>query len=112
MRGGLSGEVEQYLTYDNGGGRLVSSAEDQTLRQIAEISGGTFVRGEGHERSGGHQTLREILIQEVAYRSPATSHAENPVCEDFSHRYFLLACAVRLPGCRHFSMTAVGIEHS
>jgi Ca-activated chloride channel homolog len=84
MRGGLGGQVEQYLTYDDGGDRLVSSAEDQTLRQIAEISGAKFVRGENDEQVD--QTLNEILIR----GRPIAGYSANPVREDL-YRYFLAA---------------------
>ncbi len=84
MRGGLNGEVDQYLTYDDGGDRLVSSAEDQTLRQIAEISGGRFVRGENDDQVD--QMLKEILIQ----GRPIAGYSADPVREDL-YRYFLAA---------------------
>jgi Ca-activated chloride channel homolog len=84
MRGGLNGEVDQYLTYDDGGDRLVSSAEDQTLRQIAEISGGRFVRGENDDQVD--QMLKEILIQ----GRPIAGYSANPVREDL-YQYFLAA---------------------
>jgi Ca-activated chloride channel homolog len=84
MRGGLGGQVEQYLTYDNGGDRLVSSAEDQTLRQIAEISGARFARGENDRQVD--QALGEILIQ----GRPIAGYNANPVRENL-YRYFLAA---------------------
>jgi Ca-activated chloride channel family protein len=84
MRGGLGGQVEQYLTYDEGGDRLVSSAEDQTLRQIAEISGAKFVRGENDQQVD--QMLREILIT----GRPIAGYSADPVREDL-YRYFLAA---------------------
>jgi len=84
MRGGLNGEVQQYLTYDDGGDRLVSSAEDQTLRQIAEISGGRFVRGENDDQVD--QMLREILIQ----GRPIAGYSAAPIREDL-YQYFLAA---------------------
>jgi len=81
---GLNGEVQQYLTYDDGGDRLVSSAEDQTLRQIAEISGGRFVRGENDDQVD--QMLREILIQ----GRPIAGYSAAPIREDL-YQYFLAA---------------------
>jgi uncharacterized protein YegL len=83
MRGGLAGEVDQYLTEDNGP-RLVSRAEDQTMRQIAEISGARFVRGEDDQQVDA--TLQDILIQ----GRPIAGYSANPIREDL-YRYFLAA---------------------
>jgi len=83
MRGGLGGEVDQYLT-DEGGSRLVSRAEAKTLRGIAEKSGARFVRAENGRQV--EEALDEILVQ----GRPVAGYYSNPVRKDL-HRYFLAA---------------------
>jgi Ca-activated chloride channel homolog len=89
MSGGLSGEVRQYLTEDDGE-RLVSRAEDQTMREIAEVSGGQFVRGENDQQVDG--VMQDILI----HGRPISGYNANPIREDL-YRYFLgaaFACLI------------------
>ncbi|OLC90411.1 MAG: hypothetical protein AUH86_23090 [Acidobacteria bacterium 13_1_40CM_4_58_4] len=83
MRGGLGGEVDQYLT-DEGGSRLVSRAEAKPLRGIAEKSGARFVRAENGRQV--EEALDEILVQ----GRPVAGYYSNPVRKDL-HRYFLAA---------------------
>jgi Ca-activated chloride channel homolog len=89
MRGGLGGEVAQYLT-DDGGSRLVSRAEAKTLREIAETSGGSFVRAENNQQV--EQALSEILIQ----GRPVAGYRSDPVRKNL-YLYFLgaaFACLI------------------
>jgi Ca-activated chloride channel homolog len=82
MRGGLAGEVDQYLT--QGGSRLVSRAEAKTLREIAEKSGARFVRAESDRQV--QEVINEILIQ----GRPVAGYRSDLVRKDF-YRYFLAA---------------------
>jgi Ca-activated chloride channel family protein len=82
MRGGLAGEVDQYLT--EGGSRLVSRAEAKTLREIAEESGARFVRAESDRQV--QDVINEILIQ----GRPVAGYRSDLVRKDF-YRYFLAA---------------------
>jgi Ca-activated chloride channel homolog len=89
MRGGLAGDVSEYLTEDDGE-RLVSRAEDQTMRQIAEVSGARFVRAENDAQVD--EAVREILIQ----GRPISGYSADPIREDL-YRYFLgaaFACLI------------------
>lgn len=83
MRGGLGGEVDQYLT-EEGGARLTSRAEAKTLREIAERSGGRFVRGENDRQVD--EALSEILTQ----ARPVAGYRANLVRRDL-YLYFLVA---------------------
>lgn len=82
MRGGLAGEVDQYLT--ERGSRLVSRAEAKTLREIAEKSGARFVRAESDRQV--HEVIDEILIQ----GRPVAGYHSDLARKDF-YRYFLAA---------------------
>lgn len=82
MRGGLAGEVDQYLT--EGGSRLVSRAEAKTLREIAEKSGARFVRAESDRQV--QEVINEILIQ----GRPVAGFRSDLMRKDF-YRYFLAA---------------------
>jgi Ca-activated chloride channel family protein len=91
MRGGLEGEVDQYLT--EGGARLVSRAEAKTLREIAEKSGGRFVRAESDRQV--QEVVDEILIKD----RPVAGYHSDLVRKDL-YRHFLAAA---------FACLAVGI---
>jgi Ca-activated chloride channel family protein len=82
MRGGLSGDVDQYLT--EGGSRLISRAEAKTLREIAEKSGARFVRAESDRQV--QEVINEILIQ----GRPVAGYRSDLVRKYF-YRYFLAA---------------------
>jgi Ca-activated chloride channel homolog len=82
MRGGLAGEVDQYLT--ERGSRLVSRAEAKTLREIAEKSSARFVRAESDRQV--QEVINEILIQ----GRPVAGYRSDLVRKDF-YRYFLAA---------------------
>ena len=82
MRGGLAGEVDQYLT--EGGSRVVSRAEAKTLREIAEKSGARFVRAESDRQV--QEVINEILNQ----GRPVAGYRSDLVRKDF-YRYFLAA---------------------
>lgn len=89
MRGGLAGDVSEYLTEDDGE-RLVSRAEDQTMRQIAEISGARFTRAESEQQV--NDVINDILIQ----GRPISGYNADPIREDL-YGYFLgaaFACLV------------------
>ena len=83
MKGGLGGEVDQYLT-DERGSRLVSHAEAKTLREIAEKSGARFVRAENDRQV--EQALDEILVRGRS----VGGYDSNPIRKDL-YRYFLSA---------------------
>jgi Ca-activated chloride channel family protein len=83
MRGGLGGDVDQYLT-DEGGSRLVSRAEAKTLREIAERSGARFVRAENDRQV--EEALDEILVR----GRPVAGYHSNSIQKDL-YRYFLAA---------------------
>lgn len=83
MQGGLQGSVAQYLTEDSGE-RLVSRAEDETMRQIAEVSGARFIRAESDQQVDN--VVKDILIQ----GRPIAGYSANPMLEDV-YRYFLAA---------------------
>ncbi len=88
MRGGLAGDVSEYLTEDDGE-RLVSRAEDQSMRQIAEVSGARFVRAENDQQVDN--VINDILIQ----GRPVSGYSASPLREDL-YRYFLGAAFVCL----------------
>lgn len=83
MRGGLAGDVNEYLTEDDGE-RLVSRAEDQTMRQIAEVSGARFVRAENDRQVD--DVIHDILVQ----GRPISGYNASPIREDL-YQYFLAA---------------------
>ena len=83
MRGGLGGQVDQYLT-EEGGSRIISRAEAKTLREIAEKSGARFVHAESDRQVD--EVLDEILIQ----GRPVAGYHSNLVRKDL-YRYFLAA---------------------
>lgn len=83
MKGGLRGEVHQYLT-DEDGSRLVSRAEAKTLREVAEKSGASFVRAENDRQVS--EAVDEILVQ----GRPVAGYHSDPVRKDL-YRYFLAA---------------------
>jgi Ca-activated chloride channel family protein len=90
MRGGLGGDVQQYLT-DEDGSRLVSRAEARTLREIAERSGAHFVRTENDRQVD--DAVNEILVQ----GRPVAAYHADPVRKDL-YRYFLAAAFACLVG--------------
>jgi len=82
------GQVVKYLTRE-GGARIVSRAEQKTMRDIAERTGGSFYRGEDDRAID--RALDEILVQ----GRPIAGYSANPVRQDL-YEYFLLAAFASL----------------
>jgi Ca-activated chloride channel family protein len=82
------GQVVKYLTRE-GGARIVSRAEQKTMRDIAERTGASFYRGEDDRAID--RALDEILVQ----GRPIAGYSANPVRQDL-YEYFLLAAFASL----------------
>lgn len=82
------GQVVQYLTRE-GGARIVSQAQAQTMREIADRTGGRFFRGEIEQQVD--VALDQILVQ----GRPISGYQANPVREDL-YEYFLMAAFASL----------------
>ena len=77
------GQVVKYLTRE-GGARIVSQAQAQTMREISDRTGATFFRGEDERQVD--RALDDILIQ----GRPIAGYQANPVRQDL-YEYFLMA---------------------
>jgi len=82
------GQVVKYLARE-GGARIVSRAEQKTMREIAERTGGSFYRGEDERQLD--RALDEILVQ----GRPIAGYSANPIRQDL-YEYFLLAAFASL----------------
>ncbi len=83
MAGGLNGRpVRYYQSYD--GVRLVSQAQDRSMREVSEQTGGRFVRGELDEQI--NQVMEEILVDS----RPVSGFESSAVRRDL-YIYFLMA---------------------
>ncbi len=77
------GQVVKYLTRE-GGARIVSQAQAQTMREIADRTGAIFYRGEDERQVD--RALDDILVQ----GRPVAGYQANPVRQDL-YEYFLMA---------------------
>jgi hypothetical protein len=82
------GQVVKYLTRE-GGARIVSAAQAQTMREISDRTGATFFRGEDERQVD--RALDDILVQ----GRPIAGYQANPVREDL-YEYFLMAAFASL----------------
>jgi len=82
------GQVVKYLTRE-GGARIVSQAQAQTMREIADRTGAAFYRGEDQRQVD--RAVDEILVQ----GRPIAGYQANPVRQDL-YEYFLLAAFASL----------------
>jgi Ca-activated chloride channel homolog len=91
MAGGLNGQVVTYYQRD-GGARLLSQAEANTLREIAEATGGRFFRGEIEDQLD--QAMEEILFA----TRPVSGFQSAAVRKDFYIHFLVAALACLLTG--------------
>jgi Ca-activated chloride channel family protein len=82
------GQIVKYLTRE-GGARIVSQAQAQTMREISDRTGATFYRGEDERQID--RALDDILVQ----GRPIAGYQANPVREDL-YEYFLMAAFASL----------------
>ncbi len=88
MSGGVHGEIIKYITRVEGS-RVISRAEDRTMRDIAERTGARFYRGENSTQV--QQGIDEILVS----GRPVAGYQANPIRKDL-YFYFLSAAFVCL----------------
>ena len=94
------GQVVKYLTRE-GGARIVSQAQAQTMREIADRTGASFFRGEDERQVD--RALDDILVQ----GRPIAGYQANPVRRDL-YEHFLKAAFVSLIGGVFGVIYAVG----
>ena len=88
MSGGVHGEVIKYITRGEGS-RVISRAEDRTMRDIAERTGARFYRGENSTQV--QQGIDDILVS----GRPVAGYQANPIRMDL-YFYFLSAAFICL----------------